>query len=169
MARGKHRAIAQRRVEAVKEIGSIETLKRENSELQKSYLNLKEQYEKALENHRNQVNTMQTMIEENTSAQVKELNKTIALLLNEKQSMERQVKNIRDKWSDAFTNLCDYIQKAEKLTSAGALEKAYQMVKMDESIVFDQEGYASHLSKKGLSEEQVEERVKTLQRIRGIR
>lgn len=169
MARGKHRAIAQRRVEAVKEIGSIETLKRQYAELQKNYSTLKEQYEKALETHRNQVSSLQVMIEENTSSQVKELNKSIALLLNEKQSMEKEVKKIKDLWGDAIINLCEYIKITENTTHSAAYEKSYHIIKADDSVVLDDKGYASFLSKKGVSEEELSERVKTLQRIRGIR
>jgi len=170
MARGKNKAIAERRREALEEIGSVERLQRRNLELEKENQTLKDQLNSAIDTHITQIASMQEQLDKNTSPKIKELEYSININTKRCLELEESHKEIKENWGDAYYGLIDYFMETDSTKYPEAAEKAYKIVR-GRDIVLDDQSYALYLKRasKEMTDEELTKRVKTLQRIRKVR
>ena len=170
MARGKNKAIAERRREALEELGSLERLQRRNLELEKENQTLKDQLDSAIDTHVVQISSLHEQLEKNTSPKVKELEYIIEKLNQKQLELEESTKKIKDLWTDGFYSLVEYFMKTDSIKYAEAIEKAMEVIRA-KTILYDEESIGEFLKKhsKDISEEEMNRRLKTLQKIRGLR
>lgn len=170
MARGKNKAIAERRREAIHQIGSIKALQQKISDLTKENQNLKDKLDSATFAHKKTVDSLNEQIENNTSSKVKELENIINVSLKKVDEAEEECRKVKKLWDDAFNGLIKYIMNVESVKSMEAIEKANKIIN-NIDILIDNSSYKEFVKKydKSVSDEEITKRIKTLQKIRGSR
>lgn len=164
MAKGKNRAIAERRNQALSEIQSIEAQKIQIRNLENTIEKLERELETKERNHRELVADLNSKLKNNTSEVVEELQARSSYLLAELGKSNNTLDKIQNGWSKAFINLRTHFMHSHKMSALEAIENCTQLLGDDPSdsiTVIDQ--IASGV--KNLTTE----RARALQKVRGLR
>lgn len=164
MARGKNRAIAERRNQALSEIQSIESQRLQIRNLENTIEKLERELETKERNHRELVADLNSKLKHNTSELVEELQARSSYLLLELGKTNKTLDSIQNNWSKVFRNLKDHFVESHKMSPLEAIENCTQLLGDDPSekiTVID--GVAS--GAKNLTTE----RLRALQKVRGVR
>ena len=164
MARGKNKAIAERRNQALLEISSIESQRIQIRNLNATIEELREEIRTKDALHKESINKLSTQLKYNTSDLVDELKARSSYLLLELGKTNETLDSIQNNWSKVFKNLRDHFIHSHKMSSLEAIENCTQLLGDDPSekiTVID--GVASGV--KNLTTE----RLRALQKVRGVR
>ena len=164
MARGKNKAIAERRNQALSEINSIESQRIQIRNLNATIEELREEIRTKDTLHKESINKLSTQLKYNTSDLVDELKARSSYLLLELGKTNETLDSIQNNWSKVFKNLRDHFIHSHKMSSLEAIENCTQLLGDDPSekiTVVD--GVASGV--KNLTTE----RLRALQKVRGVR
>ncbi len=164
MARGKNRAIAERRNQALSEIQSIDSQRLQIRNLESTIEKLERELETKERNHRELVADLNSKLKHNTSELVEELQARSSYLLLELGKANKALDSIQNNWSKVFRNLKDHFVQSHKMSPLEAIENCTQLLGDDPSeeiTVID--GVASGV--KNLTTE----RLRALQKVRGVR
>jgi hypothetical protein len=164
LARGKNKAIAERRNQAISEIQSIEAQSIQIRNLENTVARLESELRTKDRNHRELVADLNSRLKNNTSELVEELQSRSAYLLLELGKTNETLDSIQNNWSKVFKNLRDHFIHSHKMSSLEAIENCTQLLGDDPSekiTVVD--GVASGV--KNLTTE----RLRALQKVRGVR
>ena len=164
MARGKNKAIAERRNQALSEINSIESQRIQIRNLNATIEELREEIRTKDALHKESINKLSTQLKYNTSDLVDELKARSSYLLLELGKTNETLDSIQNNWSKVFKNLRDHFIHSHKMSSLEAIENCTQLLGDDPSekiTVVD--GVASGV--KNLTTE----RLRALQKVRGVR
>ena len=164
MARGKNRAIAERRNQALSEINSIESQRIQIRNLNATIEELREEIRTKDTLHKESINKLTTQLKHNTSEVVEELQARSSYLLAELGGAAKTVNKIQDNWSKAFTNLREHFMHSHKMGLIEAVENCTQLLGDDpQDTITVIEGITAGV--KNLTPE----RARTLQKVRGLR
>lgn len=123
MARGKNRAIAERRVAALNEIGSIDTLllkvKRLEDDLKKTAAINEETWKSQNKN----INELNRKLRENTSDEVEELKDIVVDLRNQLGEERLHRDKVRKQQQKMVEYLLDHFEKEHKMSRTDAISK----------------------------------------------
>jgi uncharacterized coiled-coil DUF342 family protein len=164
LARGKNKAIAERRNQALSEINSIESQRIQIRNLNATIEELREEIRTKDALHKESINKLSTQLKYNTSDLVDELKARSSYLLLELGKTNETLDSIQNNWSKVFKNLRDHFIHSHKMSSLEAIENCTQLLGDDPSekiTVVD--GVASGV--KNLTTE----RLRALQKVRGVR
>jgi uncharacterized coiled-coil DUF342 family protein len=164
LARGKNKAIAERRNQALSEINSIESQRIQIRNLNATIEELREEIRTKDTLHKESINKLSTQLKYNTSDLVDELKARSSYLLLELGKTNETLDSIQNNWSKVFKNLRDHFIHSHKMSSLEAIENCTQLLGDDPSekiTVVD--GVASGV--KNLTTE----RLRALQKVRGVR
>jgi len=164
MARGKNKAIAERRNEAMAEIGSIESQRLVIRNQQNKIEELEKKLETQAQVHAETVAGMYLRLAENTSEVVEELRGLNDSLLEELGELRNSNEKVLKNWGKVFINLSSHFAGEHGMKRLEAMEHATALMGDDpsETITVDIDGNAKH-------SKLTTERLRTLQKIRGLR
>jgi chromosome segregation ATPase len=164
MARGKNKAIAERRKEAVAEIGSItaqqNTIRNQKNKIEELENKLAEQ--SAL--HAKAIAGINYRLTENTSELVEELRGMNESLIEQIGDVRSEYEKIQKNWTKVYTNLKSHFMNNHGMKQLEAIESATALLGDDPNqiITVDIDG-------NGKSANLTSERLRTLQKVRGLR
>lgn len=164
MARGKNKAVAERRKQAVAELGTIDsqqnTIKKLQAEVEELKLKLEMKEQFYIEN----LAGLNYKLTENTSNIVEELRGLNDSLREELGEARANYDSIQRKWSKVFKNLRDHYMSAHGMKSVEAMERSTAMMgdNPNQQITLNT---IENPSGKNMSSE----RVRALQRVQGVR
>lgn len=164
LARGKNKAIAERRNQAISEIQSIEAQRIQIRNLENTIEKLESELKTKDRNHRELVADLNSKIKNNTSELVEELQARSSYLLIELGKTNNTLDKIQNNWSKVFSNLRHHFINSHKMGALEATENCTQLLGDDPNekiTVID--GVASGV--KNLTTE----RLITLQKVRRVR
>lgn len=164
MARGKNKAIAERRNQALSEINSIESQRIQIRNLNTTIEELREEIRTKDTLHKKSIANLNAQLKHNTSDLVEEVQARSSYLLAELGKANSTLDKIQNNWSKVFRNLKDHFVQSHKMSPLEAIENCTQLLGDDPSeeiTVID--GVASGV--KNLTTE----RLKALQKVRGVR
>jgi hypothetical protein len=164
LARGKNKAIAERRNQAMSEIQSIESQRIQIRNLNATIEELREEIRTKDALHKESINKLSAQLKHKTSDLVEELQARSSYLLLELGKTNSTLDKIQNSWSKAFINLRTHFMHSHKMSALEAIENSTQLLGDDpsESITVIAE-IASGV--KNLTTE----RARALQKVRGLR
>lgn len=164
MARGKNKAIAERRNQAMSEIQSIESQRIQIRNLNATIEELREEIRTKDALHKESINKLSAQLKHKTSDLVEELQARSSYLLLELGKTNSTLNKIQDSWSKAFTNLREHFMHSHKMGFIEAIENCTQLLGDDpQDTITVIEGITAGV--KNLTPE----RARTLQKVRGLR
>jgi chromosome segregation ATPase len=164
LARGKNKAIAERRNQALSEINSIESQRIQIRNLNATIEELREEIRTKDTLHKESINKLTTQLKHNTSEVVEELQARSSYLLIELGEANSTLDKIQNSWSKAFINLREHFMHSHKMSALEAVENCTQLLGDDpHDAITVIEGISSGV--KNLTTE----RARALQKVRGLR
>ena len=164
MARGKNKAIAERRNQALSEINSIESQRIQIRNLNATIEELREEIRTKDTLHKKSIANLNAQLKHNTSDLVDELKARSSYLLAELGKANNTLNKIQDNWSKAFTNLRDHFMHSHKMGFIEAIENCTQLLGDDPqdaiTVIAEIASGVKNLTP---------ERARTLQKVRGLR
>jgi chromosome segregation ATPase len=164
LARGKNKAIAERRNQALSEINSIESQRIQIRNLNATIEELREEIRTKDTLHKESINKLTTQLKHNTSEVVEELQARSSYLLAELGGANSTLDKIQNSWGKAFINLREHFMHSHKMSALEAVENCTQLLGDDpHDAITVIEGISSGV--KNLTTE----RARALQKVRGLR
>jgi uncharacterized coiled-coil DUF342 family protein len=164
LARGKNKAIAERRNQALSEINSIESQRIQIRNLNTTIEELREEIRTKDTLHKKSIAKLNAQLKHNTSDLVEEVQARSSYLLAELGEANKVLNKIQDNWSKVFINLRTHYVSSHKMSFIEALENTTQMLGDDpHDAITVIEGISSGV--KNLTPE----RARALQKVRGLR
>lgn len=120
MARGKNKAIAERRSAALTEIGTIDALRLRVKNLEEELAEVKKRSEDAIENKNENIRELNRRLQEATSRELEEQKSLNAQLRADLDASKVTLKNIKKKWESLSTRIIDVYASATNLTRSEA-------------------------------------------------
>jgi len=164
MARGKNKAVAERRKAAVEELGTIESQQNTIKKLTDQVAELQLELQTKEQLHKQSITGMHYKLENNTSELVEELRGTVDSLREDLGHVREEYDNIQKKWGKVFTNTRDHFMSDHGMSQLEAVETVTTLMGDEpfKKITVDVLGSGRRA---GMSTE----RIRALQKIQGIR
>lgn len=164
MARGKNKAVAERRKATVEELGTLESQQNTIKKLTDQVAQLKLELQTKEQLHKTAMAGLHYKLENNTSELVEELRGTIDSLREEVGNVRVEYENIQKKWSKVFNNTRDHFMSDHGMKQLEAVETITTLMGDNpfQKITVDVLGSGKRA---GMSTE----RIRALQKVQGIR
>ena len=163
LARGKNKAIAERRNQAISEIQSIEAQSIQIRNLENTVARLESELRTKDRNHKELVADLNSRLKNNTSELVEELQDRSAYLLLELGKANESLDNIKKNWNKTLMNLREHFISEHKVKPLEAMELCMQ-------LLGDDPNWKVTITEGAVQTKSITtERYRTLQKIRGER
>ena len=167
MARGKNKAIAERRNQALLEISSIESQSREIRDLKDTVKKLEAKLIEKDTAHKELTRNLNKQLEDRTSSVVEDLRDKNSKLLSMNGDLTTHVQKIQNNWQKLLLRVVDHYKEDHKMSGMEALETCMSLI--PDSVDDDPEWIPTInegvFESKGITAE----RLRTLQKVRGLR
>lgn len=161
MARGKNKAIAERRNQALEELGTAESQQNTIKKLTERVAELELELQTKEQLHKQAVAGMHYKLENNTSELVEELRGTVDSLREELGASEEAYKKIKKDWNKVFDGLRDHFMVEHKMKNVPALEAMMGILDRGDFIV--------DMTGAGTRHDMPREKLERLQKAQGLR
>lgn len=164
MARGKNKAVAERRKAVVAELGTIESQQGTIKNLTEKVNELEHKLHTAEVLYKQNIAGLNYKLENNTSELVEELRGTVESLREELGHVRAQNDNIQKKWTKVFENTREHFISAHGMKNLEAVETITALMGDNpfEQLTVDMMGSAKRNN-------MTTERLRALQKVQGIR